>query len=671
MKKIFPLSLPLVIGSLMIFAPGPAGRAQSAAPEAPATLSPSDPVGPLTLRDESIDQVLALLERWTGKTVLRPQALPAAAITITLKGSVTREEAIRALETLLTLNGIAISPFDDKFLKVTALSTVKSEAPELIDGSTLKLPPSGRVASKVFQLNFLRITEFMPQINPLLNPGAGSAPVILEKANAALVTDSLTNLQRIETLIARFDQPVLAGLSLKFYPLQFAKASEVVTKMRTILSGPLQNQVGTATTYNPDDRTNQIILVTDARLHPFFDELVGRLDVKSDANTRNDVIYLKHAAAKDVATSLSQLVAGQNSAAKSAGQEAMRPPQPAGVPPPPPGAPAATAVAASLNLPLDSTQFSSLLTILPEERSNSLIVSGTVDDIRLINDLVAKIDILLAQVRIEVVIAEVTLDDNHSSGISALGLKLDGDKLVKFGGSASGIGVANGVITRPGIVGAGPLDLAAEISLLTTPRKSNSNILSQPNIITSHNREGKIFVGESRPMISSYLPDYPGGGTSTPIGSGYRSTVASKDIGIDLTVKPLIGNDGSVQLEIKQEVNDILGELTIDGNPQPRIGRRATSSFVSVQSGEIIVLGGLQRSSESRSTSRLGPIPILGDLFGSRTRGKTRADLIFFLRPTVLGNTPADNAAALEQVEKFPKRQREEVKQALSSAAKS
>ena len=266
MKKLFPPSLKLVLWSVMVFAPGPAGRAQPA--PVPTVLSPSDPVGPLTLRDESIDQVLALIERWTGKTVLRPQALPAAAITITLRGSVTREEAIRALETLLTLNGIAISQLDDKFLKVTALTAVKSEAPELIDGSTLKLPPSGRVASKVFQLNFLRITEFMPQISPLLNPGAGSAPVILEKANAALVTDSLTNLQRIETLVARFDQPVLAGLSLKFYPLHFAKASEVVTKMRTILSGPLQSQIGTATTYNPDDRTNQIVLVADARLQP-------------------------------------------------------------------------------------------------------------------------------------------------------------------------------------------------------------------------------------------------------------------------------------------------------------------------------------------------------------------------------------------------------------------
>lgn len=626
------------------------------------------------LRDESIDQVLVLLERWTGKTVLRPQALPAATITITLKGSVTKEEAIRALETLLSLNGVAITPLDDKFLKVTALTAAKSEAPELIDGSTLGLPPSGRVASKVFQLNFLRVAEFMPQIAALLNPGAGSPPVIFEKANAALVVDSLTNLQRIETLITRLDQPLLAGLQPKFYTLHFAKASDVVNKMRTILSGPLQSQLGSATTYNADDRTNQVILVSDPRQVAFFDDLIARLDVKSDPNTRNEVIYLKHATAKDVASILSQLVSGQNNANKNSGQaDTARLP---GVPPAPvvTQSPNNTTVSTvvplpGLNLGLEqSNQFSALLTILPEERSNSIVVSGTVDDIRLINELVGKIDILLAQVRIEVVIAEVTLDDSATTGISALGLKIEGDRLVGFSGSAAGIGVTNGVLTTPGVVGAGPYDLAAEISLATTPRKSNANILSVPNIITTHNKAGKIFVGESRPVISSYLNDGTAGGTAG--NAGYRSTVSSKDIGIDLTVKPLIGTDGSVQLEIKQEVNDILGDVTIDGNPQPRIGRRATESFVSVRTGEIIVLGGLQRNSQSRSTSRLGPIPIIGDLLGSRSRQNTRTDLVFFLRPTVLTNTPADNTTALQQVESFPKPQREQVKKALTPAPK-
>jgi general secretion pathway protein D len=647
--------------SLVLLAAAPLPAQPTPAP-APAPAA-SAGIGPLQLRDESIDQVLALVERLTGKTLLRPQALPSATITVNLRDTVTREEAIRALETLLNLNGVALTPLGDRFIKVTALNIARSEAPELIEGSTLELPASGRLASKIFQLNFLRVAEFMPQITQLLSPNTGSPPIIFDKANAALVTDTLSNLQRIETLIARLDQPALGGMTPKFYSLQFAKASDVVNKMRTILSGPLQSQLGTATTFNADDRTNQVIVISDPRQVEFFDDLIAKLDVKSDPNTRNEVIYLKHAASKDVASILSQLVTGQNNAARAA-EGSTRPNQVA-QPVVTQGPNNTTIAGPPVTLPTGvsiepSNQFSTLLTILPEERSNSIVVSGTVDDIRLIHELVDKLDIILAQVRIEVVIAEVTLSDNAQSGISALGLKIEGDKLV--GGNLFGPGIEADPITgtrQP----TGDLDLAAEIGLSTTPRKSNATILSQPNILTTHNKEGSIFVGEQRPVISSYLNDNTTGGGN--VGSGYRSTVSSKDIGISLKVKPLIGNDGSVQLEITQEVNDILGDITIDGNPQPRIGRRSTTSFVSVRSGEIVVLGGLQRTSKSKSTSRLGPIPIIGDLLGARSREDTRTDLVFFLRPYVLTNTAADNQRALQQVDRLPQKQRDPIREAI------
>jgi len=630
-------------------------------------------VGSIELRDESIDQVLALLERWTGKTVLRPQTLPTAAITLSLRESVTRAEAIQAVETLLTMNNIAVTPLGTRFLKVTPLNLAKSEAPEFIEGSTLELTPSGRMASKLFQPTFLRIGEFMPQIAGLLNPAAGSPPVIFEKNNSALITDSVSNLQRVEALIAKLDQPMLSGLQPKFYALHSgAKASDVVNKIRAIFTGPLQNQIGSATSYSADDRTNQIILISDPRQHAFFDELIAKLDVKSDPNTRNEVIYLKHATAKDVASILSLLVTGQNNAAKSAGQDPTRPivqtatapgTAPAAPGPTPAPAAAATVTVAGLSLPLDSSnQFSSLLTILSEERSNSIVVSGTMDDVRLINDLVAKIDILLAQVRIEVVIAEVTLKDNATSGISALGLQLVDGKLVGFSGAGPGFAISDATFAP------GTTDLSATITLGTTPRKTNATILSQPNIITTHNKEGHIFVGESTPIVSNFVNSGSGGGVVN--NPGYSSNVTYKDIGIDLKVKPLIGIDGSVQLEITQEVNDILGTVNIGGNEQPTIGRRATESFVSAASGDIIVLGGLQRTARSKNTSRLGPIPIIGDLLGTRTREDTRTDLVFFLRPTVLTNTPADNAQAIRHLQKYPEEQRQYIEETLGVTPK-
>jgi general secretion pathway protein D len=308
--------------------------------------------------------------------------------------------------------------------------------------------------------------------------------------------------------------------------------------------------------------------------------------------------------------------------------------------------------------------FSPFLTVVNDDRSNSVVVSGTATDIRLIKEFIDKLDIVLAQVRIEVVIAEVTLSDNHESGISSLGLKLDGDKLVGFSGSAPGVSLSGpdgtdgsfATITRPGITGA--FDLAGTIFLGTTPRKDNATILSVPSITTSHAKEATVFVGETRPVISGSV-------NSGTIG-GLTSTTTQQQIGINLRVTPLIGANGSVQLDIHQDVDEVGPNIIIDGNPQPIIFKRNTASFVSVQSGEIIVLGGLQRQRSTKSTNRLGPIPFLGDLLGSRQRSQARTELVFFLRPYILTNTPGDNAPAIKRLDELP--QRDEIRRYIDPA---
>ena len=87
------------------------------------------------------------------------------------------------------------------------------------------------------------------------------------------------------------------------------------------------------------------------------------------------------------------------------------------------------------------------------------------------------------------------------------------------------------------------------------------------------------------------------------------------------------------------------------------------SSFVTVKNEEIVVLGGLQRKSNTKKANRLGPIPIIGDLLGSRQRAESRTELVFFLRPHVLTNTPADNASTFKRVEELP--QRDEIKKQI------
>jgi general secretion pathway protein D len=625
-------------------------------------------VGPLKFGDLTVDAALDLLEQWTGRIVLRTQQLPATSLVLSINHPIPKSEAVQALETELSLNQIGIAPMGDHFLKVTPLAQVRSEAPELIEGSTLSLPPSGRVAVKLFEFQYLTASEIMPQLATLLSPGIGAAPVVVDKANSALITDTIANLQRIERLIRELDKPNLTKLVPHFYNLSNAKASDVANSIKGLLTGSLATQMGNSVTIQPDDRTNQLIILCDARQQPFFDQLIDKLNSTGDSNTRQEVIPLKHAVSKDIATLLTSLVTGRKQATQNSnvgGQTAVQ--QAAGRRQNPPGAApnAPTSPAALIqSIAAESvTEFSPLLTVLSEDRTNSLVVAGTVDDIAIIRQLVSKIDILLAQVRIEALIVEVNLKDNASSGISQLGLAVSGGKLVGFaasdgistiGGNPAAATTTTPATTAPsGFASFGSnYDLTAVLQLNSSPRKSFSTVLQAPTIVTTHNQEATIFVGESLPIITNFLDTGAATGTATGNSNAFNSTVSYKDIGVQLKVKPLIGNDGAIELQISTEVNDVLDQVNIGGNSQPTITKRTTESFVSARNGDIVVLGGLQLRKRAKSSSRLGPIPFIGDLLGARNRNEERDDLVFFLRPYILTNTPVDTDHILKGMQK-------------------
>jgi len=643
----------------------PVGFAQTAAPAAPAviagtvaatpvpSLSGTDKVGPMMLRDETIGQVLELLQRWTGKTVLRPQALPSSLYTLSLPATATRNDALLAIETLLTLNGVAVIQQGDKFLKVVPNNVAKSESPTLLSESALSLPPSGRVASKIFLLKHANGQEVVVQIQGMLNSTLGTPPVFFSRNNAILVTDSIMNLQKIETVLAQLDRPQLDVIATKLYNLKHAMATDMVNKLTTLLRTPAANgaapfRLSTGTSFTADERTNRVIVMGSADQHPFFDKLIESLDATSDPNTKTDVVFLRHANATETASLLTQLITGQTRAASTAnggrsttGTNRVTTPTPA--------APA-TAAAAAGSQQNGADEFSTMVTVIADVRSNSIVVSGTKDDLRLLHDLIDKVDVVLPQVRVEVVIAEVTLTSNDSSGITALGMTVTNGKLTGvngtlFGGAGGVTGIGGG---SAALAPNGTLTGIVNLGTSTSPTKNDLQVLSVPAITTSHNKEATIFVGESRPVIT---------GTQSTAGTAglvASSTVSQRDIGIQLRVLPLIGKDGSVQLQVTQQVEDVLGSVTIDGNDQPVIGRRSTDSFVSAMSGEIIVLGGLQRSNDTTTKNRLGPIPIIGDLLGGSSKTKTRTELLIFLRPYVLNNSAVDNLNAISRIDATP-----------------
>lgn len=679
--SLLAVALPTVFAQVPV-SPAPAAAAAAGLSSGPATQglaigqlqfvvpNPDERIEQLILRDESAEQVLALLERLTGRIVLRPQGGVAAAITINAAQPMTKLETVTALETLLAMNGIGIAPLGEKFLKVIQLAQVRSEAPELYTGSLLGLPPSGRVVARLFQPTFLRVNELQAQVVPLLNPTAAQV-LPLERANSIIILDAISNLQRVETLLQHIDKPAALPVDTKFYQVRFAKASEIANRLRTLASGPLQALLSSTTVIDADDRTNQVILTTDKRQFGIFDDLVAKFDIQADPNTRNELIPLKNADAKEVASILSQLVSGQKSSATEAarpGQNVAAAAQAQGGPPPPDGgASAGSANASALGVTGENAQFSKLLTILPDTRSNGLVVSGTVDDIRLIRNLIEKLDTVLPQVRIEVVIASVSYTDEYRTGLQAVGLQYDQERFGaatgstakgpgwrQVGGSISDAGAASGSTGIPGLVFSGNIkDRTLAVAVQSLPGPSRARLLATPVIVTSHNKEATFFAGESRPIVSTFS----NGSTSTGVSTGTvpSGNVTYRDAGIDITVKPLIGADGTIQLDIQQKFDAFsVQSFNISGiGEQPGINRRETKSFVTVADGNVIVLSGLQREDISKSRSRWGPIPLLQDLLGGRSSKKDISELLVFIRPTIVHDLKSTTTATLDAIKRM------------------
>lgn len=317
-----------------------------------------------------------------------------------------------------------------------------------------------------------------------------------------------------------------------------------------------------------------------------------------------------------------------------------------------------------------TSDFSSLITVLADDRSNSVVVSGTVDDIRLIREIVDKVDVLLAQVSIQVVIAEVTLSDTDKSGITALNLTFGTDSVrgTHITNFDTGTGTSAGEITGWAVTSGVVNPLSFQAALSNTGAKSNVKVLSTNTIVTTHNKQAEFVVSQQQPIITG-TTSTPSA-TTTSSGLTTSSTVTYKDIGIDVKVTPLIGDDGSIQLEIDQKVDDVVGNVTIDSNSQPIIGHREATSFVNVNDGQMIVLGGLQQAKHSTNRNKLGllyEIPVISQLLGGRTHEEDRTELLLFVRPHIIppGEATKDTTKSIDALTN-----KDQVKQYLQDPSK-
>ncbi len=337
------------------------------------------------------------------------------------------------------------------------------------------------------------------------------------------------------------------------------------------------------------------------------------------------VLHIRHARAADVAATVNALY-GQGGALGELG--APRPTlnqslQQNRIPP------VGTPDQPALQQPLiqQVAELTGDVTIIPDPRTNSLLIRASRQDFELIRAAVEQLDVRPLQVLIEVIIAEVRRDRSLAFGVEAIlpPQTISGTD-TEISGSTVGLGVGDFVLT---VMKLGGIDLSATLAAAAT--RGNVTILSRPVLLAANNETAEILVGSQRPFIQVQraLP------TDAPLRD---QVVQFKDVGTRLAVQPTISDDGYVTLHVAQEVNAATAEVAFDA---PVISTRTIQTQLLVKDGHTAVLGGLvdrQRDVSRAGVPILSEIPILGGLFGRHVERTTDTELFVFLTPRVIRN---------------------------------
>ncbi|MFC4158899.1 type II secretion system secretin GspD [Chitinimonas lacunae] len=534
-----------------------------------------------------------------------------------------------------------------------------------------------RIITQVYPMKHESAAQLVPILRPLITPNNSIAAY--PGANLLVITDYADNVKRLNQIIANIDQP--ANGEITMIPLKFASALEVAQTIGRLMPevstpGVVAGGIGPGlegakkSQVIADTRANTLLVRGDNTAHlAQIRKIAETLDRQGQSGGNIHVVYLKNADATRLAPTLKAIITGQDvpqpSSGATPGNTTPATPQPQISP-------------SSAGLGLGAAQSTPGVAIQADATTNSLIITAPDHIYNNLRAVIDKLDARRAQVYVEAMIAEVSINKAGEFGIQWLVGGGDGDKWSV--GSASVLGskesgsnildIAKGIATNNptlpqgftigvlnGVLGKDSTN-KPNLGLLATAIETNGggNVLSTPNILTLDNEEAKIIVGQNVPFITGTQPST--GNNQNPF-----TTVERKDVGIQLKVKPQVSEGGAITLTVFQEVSSVDTRSNINtGNAGLITKKRSIESKVLVDDGQIIVLGGLIENDVSNGESKvplLGDIPVLGNLFRYESRGDKRTNLMVFLRPVVLRDGQAAEALTNERYQMLQTMQRE------------
>ena len=576
--------------------------------------------------------------------------------------------------TSLRLQSIVVVESQGIF-KVVPEADAKLQTSVVSAGGLSPKAGNNQIVTQIFNLNYDSAANLLPILRPLISPN--NTINVNPGNNSLIITDYADNLQRMARIIAASDVPTATDVEI--IPLKHALSIDLAPLvLRLVDSGasatgaaaaPGQADTSVKTTVISEPRSNSLIVRTaNAARLALIKSLVAKLDQPSSQSAAGNVhvVFLKNADALKLAITLRASLASISTSGATPGAVPVAGNAPSNA------ASAGNAANAGVQA---SAQPSTGGQIQADPATNSLIITAAEPQYRQLRAIIDQLDARRAQVYVESLIAEINSDKAAEFGIqwqNALGNRADTNNLSAAGtnyGSGgknlltlalSGLSTTATSTTAPSVlpatglnIGLGTLIAGKTVlgifaNFLQTT--GEGNILSTPNLLTLDNEEAKIIIGQNVPFVTGQYTNSSSSSSASGTVNPFQ-TVERKDVGLTLKVKPQISENGTVKLEIFQEVSSVQAS-SINSATGLITNKRSIQTNVLVEDGGIVVLGGLLQDEYSNNQEKvplLGDIPLFGNLFKTESRGRKKTNLMVFLRPVVVRDAAATEQLSLDR----------------------
>ena len=664
------MALPLVLGAVHATAQAPQANKKTSATSGNSAAKKSPEPVTLNFINAEIDAVAKTLATLSGHNVVVDPRVKGT-ITLTSNVPVAPSQALRLFAAQLRTQSFALVESAGLYLVVPE-ADAKLQSGGVSAGA---VPASnGQIVTQIFQLNHESANNLVPILRPLISPN--NTVNVNPGTNALVITDYADNLQRLARIIAALDVANATGVEV--IPLKNALATDLVPMLQRLLDSgaasggaPAAGQTDATfkTTVMAEPRSNSLILraANTARM-TLARSLIAQLDQPTDkgpnaASGNIHVVYLKNADSTKLAATLRAAISAQGNAAGGA-NSAMA----SGMTNTNNTANnAAGGGGANASFTSSGGQPSTGGQIQADPSTNSLIITAPEPQYRQLRAVIDKLDARRAQVFVESLIAEVSAEKAAEFGVQWQGpLGGKGDTNIGLLGTNFRVGGANLIsLATQGASGTvapssglnigvahnnnGTYVLGFLARFLQTT--GDGNVLSTPNLLTLDNEEAKIVIGQNVPFVTGqYTNNNNAAGSVNPF-----QTIERKDVGLTLRVKPQISENGTVKLQIYQEVSR-LDPASINSATGLITNTRSIESSVLVEDGGIVVLGGLLQDDFGNSQERvpgLGDVPLFGNLFRADSRSRKKTNLMVFLRPVVVRDGASTENLSLSRYEQM------------------